>query len=100
MTSQWELYESIHEATHEAIADCRWYDWDEDFITRTILRSLRGIHVTVQPTDDMPVQIEIRPWKLTGNREATFGDIAILVNISFHDGTCLEGAAFLAWIFA
>ncbi len=90
-------------------------DWDEDFITRSLLKSLRTvfgpqtrIHLDAPfllPPLIIPV---LRPWsvidelvvgwdayKMTGAKENKFGDVAILVTIRYPDGDKIEGVAFL-----
>lgn len=88
-------------------------DWDEDFITRDLLRDLRRIgkmalHIDLKlerpfPTP-WPVQISLHEntinlawgaYKLTGKREQHFGDVAVIVHTRYHDGTLVEGVAFL-----
>jgi hypothetical protein len=71
-------------------------DWDEDFITRSILKGIRQ-ELNLANVVDFKDKIRINwvPYKLTGKAENKFGDIAILVNISYRDGDKIEGVAFL-----
>jgi hypothetical protein len=71
-------------------------DWDEDFITRSILKGIRQqLHFTKVVGFKDRVRVEWIPYKLSGKAENKFGDIAILVKISYRDGDEIEGVAFL-----
>ena len=71
-------------------------DWDEDFITRSILKGIRNRLGSVVVKDlKERMRIEWLPYKLMGRPENKFGDIAILVNIRYQDGDQIEGVAFL-----
>ena len=71
-------------------------DWNEDFITRGLLKNIRNElgYITI---DDFQFDNRINwiPYKLSGKPENKFGDIAILVKIHFQDGDNIEGVAFL-----
>lgn len=92
--------------------------WDEDFITQSLLRSLRkefgprvrvGLDVpplpyrvywwgwffpaVVWPVDWVVVEWDI--YKLRGFSEQRFGDVAILVTTKYPDKDKVEGVAFL-----
>lgn len=71
-------------------------DWDEDFITRSILKELRKKLKSVRIHGlKNRMKIEWSAFKLQGIPERKFGDIALLVNIKYHDGDRIEGVAFL-----
>lgn len=92
-------------------------DWDEDFITRSLLKSLRTtfggqtrIHFDnpfllpplivpfprrLSVIDGYELQVEWDAYKMTGAGENKFGDVAILVAIRYPDGDKIEGVAFL-----
>lgn len=71
-------------------------DWDEDFITRSILKEIRNRLGSVKIRDFKErMRIEWLPYKLKGRPENKFGDVAILVNIRYQDGDEIEGVAFL-----
>ncbi len=72
------------------------YNWDEDFITRNLLSELTGTLSTIElKGKDYRSHVEWETYKLRGTYETNFGDIALVVNIRFKDGTDLEGVAFL-----
>lgn len=80
----------------DSIKDVSIYNWDEDFITRKLLSELTGTLSTIElEGKDYRSHIEWETYKLRGKYETNFGDIALVVNISFKDGTSLEGVAFL-----
>lgn len=71
-------------------------DWDENFITRSILKEFRNELNSVKIRGlKRRMQIEWLPFKLQGIPERKFGDIALLINISYQDGDRIEGVAFL-----
>jgi hypothetical protein len=78
------------------VKDTTSWDWDEDFITRSILSNLRNEFddIQLQGRDDRK-KLQWQAYKLLGKHETNFGDIALLINIFYKDGTHLEGAAFL-----
>src|SRR5690606_1984238 len=45
--------------------------------------------------EDYRRTVEWESYKLRGKYETNFGDIAIVVNINYRDGTHLDGVAFL-----
>lgn len=71
-------------------------DWDEDFITRTILKNLRGAfgNIAIDGPDTV-LTIRWIPYKLSGKPEIQYGDVAIIVKIKYQDGDILEGVSFL-----
>jgi hypothetical protein len=72
------------------------YSWREDQISTDILRDLRSAFqdVKVHGFRDV-IKVQWEPMKFDGKAENTYGDIAILVNVSLNDGSFLEGVAFL-----
>lgn len=71
-------------------------DWNEDFITRSILKGIRERLGSVVFSDiKQKMTIKWLPYKLMGRPENKFGDIAIIVNIRYQDGDGVEGVAFL-----
>lgn len=88
-------------------------NWDEDFITRSLLKSLRKkFNTRTQIYLDEPcsfcliampfplrhvwhITLEWDAYKMSGSDENKFGDIAILVVIKYPDGDKVEGVAFL-----
>jgi len=71
-------------------------NYDEDHITYCILNAIRNQFAYIE-VDSYPGRISLawRPWKLKGNFEKNFGDIAILVNIIDVDGLEIQGVGFL-----
>ena len=72
-------------------------DWDEDFITRDILKAFRsklGHSFSVEGLKS-PLHINWAPYKLTGSNETKFGDIGIVVQVNYRDGDSITGAAFI-----
>jgi len=70
-------------------------DWDEDFLTRSLLKGLRSDLSHVQLLDQPgPLWIRWRAWKQVGKPEQTFGDIAILVSIRSRTES-IEGVGYL-----
>ncbi|ACY47079.1 hypothetical protein Rmar_0171 [Rhodothermus marinus DSM 4252] len=80
-------------------------DWDEDFITRSLLKSLRtelpqptSIHLHPYTKPDLrhhKVEVKWDAYKMTGGKENKFGDVAILVVTKYPDGDTIKGVAFL-----
>ena len=88
-------------------------DWDEDFVTRDLLRDLRRIrktalHFEMEQWYSLPfcwpiwnrlaktiLNIEWSAYKQTGTPERLFGDIAVLVFTQYPDGDRVEGVGFL-----
>jgi len=72
-------------------------DWDEDFITRNIIKDFRNNynHITIENQYDDITKINWSGYKLKGTPEKLFGDIALLFNIMYQDGTNIEGVAFI-----
>lgn len=72
------------------------HEWDEDFITLNLLRDIRselsGSRFTGR---DSRSSIDWQIYKLKGTFENNYGDIALVVNINYKDGTSINGAAFL-----
>lgn len=85
----------IDRAATEAVRSCLPHDWSEDFITRTLLRSIsKPMQLkTYGSTRPMHVRWDVR--KLLGTNENAFGDIAFLVKISTWANDTIEGVGFL-----
>lgn len=72
-------------------------DWNEDFITRSLLKALRSdlghVHLSDQPEG---LEIRWRAWKQVGRAEHTFGDVAVLVRLRARGlRRPLDGVGFL-----
>lgn len=87
---------NVEDTIRMSIGNSFPYDWDEDYVTRLILTSLRNNfgNVTINDPDTL-LNTSWLPYKLSGSSERKFGDIAIIVNIKFQDGDTLEGVSFL-----
>jgi hypothetical protein len=70
-------------------------DWDENFITRDLLRAIRANANDIVILGEASTRVEWRAWKQVGSAETQFGDIAILVDIRQANGTSLRGVGFL-----
>ncbi len=71
-------------------------EWDEDFITRNLLRDLRNeLSGSRFIGRDKKSSINWQIYKLKGTFDNNFGDVALIVNINYQDGTSINGAAFL-----
>lgn len=86
----------IEEIIRTSVSNHSGHEWDEDFITRKLLidlrNELRGISLVGK---DQKRNINWQAYKLKGTYEKNFGDVALVVNISYKDGTSIHGAAFL-----
>jgi hypothetical protein len=83
-------------AIQDAIQNCYPHEWDEDHITRDMLRRFRNEFAYVEVTGfRYTLRIEWQTYKFTGRPEYKYGDIAILVNLRYKDGTNIQGVAFL-----
>lgn len=91
-----ELLLELENILQEHVKNNYPIDWDEDFITRSILKEIRNRLGSVKIRDFKErMMIKWLPYKLRGRPENKFGDIAILVNIQYQDGDGIEGVAFL-----
>ena len=76
-------------------------NWDEDFITRDILRELRKNYKDVEITHDKVFKKSTRlSWDIfkntkKGGIEQKHGDIGILVQMLYPNGNSIEGVAFI-----
>lgn len=80
----------------DSIKAVSMHSWNEDHITLKLLDELNNTLSQVDlEGEDYRRKIEWESYKLRGQYETNFGDIAVAVNISYRDGTSLEGVAFL-----
>ena len=80
----------------EKISDHYPVDWDEDTITRNTLKELRISFKAISISGlKSRMRIQWSAFKLTGKSETKFGDVALLVNITYQNGDRIEGVAFL-----
>lgn len=91
-----ELTGRIESTIRNSIGGLTGHEWDEDFITLNLIRDLKyeiaGRYVI---SEDRRSEIDWQIYKLKGTFENNFGDIALVVNINYKDGTDLHGVAFL-----
>ena len=91
-----KLVKDVEDIIKNTINKCYPQDWDEDFITRSLLISIREKLDKIQL--DIPKyrkNILCSTYKQTGKVEYNFGDIGILVKIIDNDSLILEGAGFI-----
>lgn len=80
----------------DSIKSVSGHSWNEDHITLKLLDELNSTLSQVNlEGEDFRRKIEWESYKLRGQYETHFGDVAIVVTISYRDGTSLEGSAFL-----
>lgn len=80
----------------DSIREISGHHWDEDFITRKLISELTSSLANIDlEGEDSRQHIDWETYKLRGTYETNFGDISIVVNISYKDGTSLSGVAFL-----
>lgn len=90
------ITEKIEDIIRTEILDCVRYDWDEDFITRNILRKIRQKLNGVKIDDLYNIStLHINTFKARGKLENRFGDISLIVKIDFKDGDSIEGVGFI-----
>ena len=91
-----EFCNEIERIINEQVVDNFPIDWDEDFITRSILKEFRNkFKKIVIRGYGNPIHIKWLPYKFTGKPERVFGDIALIVKLQYMDGDTLEGVAFI-----
>ncbi|RXF06257.1 hypothetical protein [Pseudoalteromonas phenolica] len=83
------------------LRDCTDGDWDEDYITRSLLANIRDCFTEVHLDEDhelgKPSVCQIQAYKnrKSNNFEANYGDIGILVRLNLGKGRILEGVALI-----
>ncbi|WP_034764867.1 hypothetical protein [Chrysiogenes arsenatis] len=86
----------LENVIRDSISGVSGHEWDEDFITRNLLRDLRNeLSGSRFIGRDRKSSINWQIYKLKGTFENNFGDVALIVNINYQDGTSINGAAFL-----
>lgn len=91
-----EFCNEIENIINEQILNNYHYNWDEDFITRSILQEFRNKfkRIKIEGFRD-PIHIKCSLYKFTGTPEKVFGDIALIIKLQYMDGDIIEGVAFL-----
>lgn len=91
-----EFTGQIENVIRNSINSVSGHEWDEDFITLNLLRDIRKeLSGTRLFGRDSRGGIDWEIYKLKGTFENKYGDIALVVNINYKDGTSINGAAFL-----
>ncbi|PZR19263.1 MAG: hypothetical protein DI539_14615 [Flavobacterium psychrophilum] len=87
--------QTLEERIQEEIEDAYPANWDEDYISRRILVALTSMRFSKVEVLTTFNNIFITSFKLKGNLEKHFGDIAFVIQIEYKDGDSIRGAAFL-----
>jgi hypothetical protein len=87
--------QTLEEKIQEQIEEAYPTDWDEDYITRRILVAIKSLTYSQVEVLTTFNNIFITAFKLKGNLENAFGDIAFVLDIEYKDGEKLKGVAFL-----
>lgn len=94
-----DLIRLVEDCIDSAIRENYPHDWYEDQITRDICKNLRNklgrIRNVIGYSPWSARRIRWTTYKQTGAKETKWGDVAVLVDIVFKDGTRLEGVGFL-----
>ena len=91
-----ELTNEFENIISNSILDNYPYSWDEDTITLNLLRDLRKKLSSIKMEEkETNHNITWQIYKLKGTYETKYGDISLVINKHYKDGTYLEGVAFL-----
>jgi len=96
-TPSWMDVAASLEREINAVMEQAWpHDWNEDFLTRSLLRQIHG-HLRSRPYlyGSEPVRVSMECYKLTGKHETAFGDIGLLVTVAHKGAKPITGAAYL-----
>ena len=86
----------IEQVISSSIQTIPKWDWDEDYITRSVIRDIYGaLRNAEYEGRDYRKSISWEMYKLRGKEENLFGDICFVVSMFFKDGSKLSGSAFL-----
>lgn len=95
MISHW-LLRKVEDTVKATVHDNFPIDWREEFLVRTLLRSLRD-KFKVLHLESLSVSAKVG-WSVYQNhgaQETKFGDIGLLVRFAYKDGRTIEGVAYL-----
>ena len=98
---KWNFNLDVFKVTSEVIASAYPRNWNEDYLTRSLLNKLRSeFRSTIIEKGNRPWCIRSCSWDVFKNTQAIgmeerHGDISILVKLDFGSERCLEGVAFL-----
>ena len=87
--------QTLEEMIQEEITDAYPAEWDEDYITRRILVAIKSMSYSQVEFLTTFNNVFIAAFKLKGNLEFAFGDIAFVLDIEYKDGDKLKGIACL-----
>ncbi|QNU62906.1 hypothetical protein [Vreelandella titanicae] len=94
-----ELHEftgHLEQTIRNSLSSISAHAWDEDHITYTLLKDLQSaLKGSRFSGHDPRSAINWETYKLKGSYETDFGDIALVVNINYKDGSSVNGVAFL-----
>lgn len=103
----YEFLDYVERCLEEYVRGSFPRNWDEDFITRNVLKALRNLGhefslntvsfsslTWFRLSQSCKIQVEWDLYKLTGKTEKHFGDIAIYVISAFPNKIRMEGVAF------
>ncbi|MGD1047109.1 MAG: hypothetical protein ABR936_17530 [Bacteroidota bacterium] len=91
-----EFHYSVEEILKKEIEGNYPHQWDEDHITRQILRQFRNQFHSINLFGfKHETKIAWEVYKLVGSLETNAGDIGLLVNVYLKNGTVVTGVAFI-----
>src|SRR5688500_14390552 len=85
--------QTLEERIQEEIEDAYPTNWDEDYVTRRILVAIKSLQLSQVEVLSTINNIFITAFKLKGNLENCFGDIALIIEMDYKDGDKLKGVA-------
>jgi len=90
-------FKRLNRVTNDVVQGCIEHDWDENYITRSLLKVLRTEFKDIEIRSlNYPIHIlHGGAYKLTGTQERDFGDIAIIFLFRLISGKEFYGCAFL-----
>lgn len=95
MTTWWRLTLELEQAIQQRLREFTADLWKEDAITIDVVRAARKVlNGASIDSDDAKAQIVAQIFKADGRLEERFGDLALLVRVTYRDGQTIEGAAF------
>lgn len=94
--NEFELIAKIEEKIGPTISSCFPYEWDEDHITFSLLKSIRNNFNNFGYWGwGRRENVQWSAYKCNGKVESKYGDIGVLVKLIYKDGRVLEGVGFI-----
>jgi hypothetical protein len=99
--SRWAWHLHMKGVIDNVLSSAYPRSWDEDFITRDILRELRKEYKDIEITQERVMKKSSKlTWDIfkntkKGKIEQKYGDIGIIVQILYPNGNHIEGVAFI-----